>query len=502
MPETDDALPGDAGVGADDGVEEGSGGRGLPRIGCAFEGTLERGRRHRRAVAEAEAVANGEGVRLAVLRDRREARGSFRNQARALGRGLVRIVEEHQVRHVEHRPAHGVVGERRIDELEVGVREVDAQRAAPRDLGRARLRRCGRRRHACSDEQARSDRRHGNREPELLVHRTPFVSRVRGCEPESVPSRHQTRVVVFSWVKPRCNRNATSAQQSGSQASSASAERGDVLAEGGRALLGDLDRSRADDDPVRQLRGAAGLLGRRDPEAGVQRDASGNGAGTGGEAAERGGDLGARARRPGHAHEVEPTVGLLARRGGAARRSRSGRRAGSGGARAGRLRAGRRRSCCSHRRPARPRRSAPSRRPRAARSRSSARAAPRRARAPQRGIRGTPRVRIPCRERPLGRAPDHRPVRERVGEGEAELDDVGAALDRGLRERGRLRAGHEIDHEGLAGQSTTRRAKRRASTRAPSWRRIPRRTPSARKPARSSTRTDAVFAGRTTASTR
>ena len=38
----------------------------------------------------------------------------------------------------------------------------------------------------------------------------------------------------------------------------------------------------------------------------------------------------------------------------------------------------------------------------------------------------------PARERPLGGAPDHRPVGERVGEREAELDDVGAALHRGL----------------------------------------------------------------------
>ena len=37
----------------------------------------------------------------------------------------------------------------------------------------------------------------------------------------------------------------------------------------------------------------------------------------------------------------------------------------------------------------------------------------------------------PARERALGRAPDHRPLRERVREREAELDDVGASLDGG-----------------------------------------------------------------------
>ena len=141
--------------------------------------------------------------------------GSFRNQARALGRGLVRIVEEHQVRHVEHRPAHGVVGERRIDELEVGVREVDAQRAAPRDLGRARLRRC---------RQAT---------PCLLRRASPlrspsWQSRARAsCTSDSLRQsgpRLRARIrsvtairrgsILFSWVKLRCNRNATSAQQS------------------------------------------------------------------------------------------------------------------------------------------------------------------------------------------------------------------------------------------------------------------------------------------------
>ena len=42
-------------------------------------------------------------------------------------------------------------------------------------------------------------------------------------------------------------------------------------------------------------------------------------------------------------------------------------------------------------------------------------------------------------ERPLRRLPDHGAVGQRVGEREAELDEVGAALDRGLRELGRVR---------------------------------------------------------------
>ena len=55
-----------------------------------------------------------------------------------------------------------------------------------------------------------------------------------------------------------------------------------------------------------------------------------------------------------------------------------------------------------------------------------------------------------ARERALGRAPDHRALRERVREREAELDDVGAALDRGRRELRRLRLRNEVDDERLA----------------------------------------------------
>ena len=41
------------------------------------------------------------------------------------------------------------------------------------------------------------------------------------------------------------------------------------------------------------------------------------------------------------------------------------------------------------------------------------------------------------------------PVGERVGEREADLDDVGAAGDGGLGEGGRLGAGHQVDDERL-----------------------------------------------------
>ncbi len=55
-----------------------------------------------------------------------------------------------------------------------------------------------------------------------------------------------------------------------------------------------------------------------------------------------------------------------------------------------------------------------------------------------------------ARQRPLAREPDHGPVRERVGEGEADLEQVGAARDRRLRQLGRLRERHQVDGEPLA----------------------------------------------------
>ena len=50
------------------------------------------------------------------------------------------------------------------------------------------------------------------------------------------------------------------------------------------------------------------------------------------------------------------------------------------------------------------------------------------------------------RERLLARAADHGSVRERVGERKAELDEVGASVDRCRGQLRRLGSGHEIDH--------------------------------------------------------
>ena len=70
----------------------------------------------------------------------------------------------------------------------------------------------------------------------------------------------------------------------------------------------------------------------------------------------------------------------------------------------------------------------------------------------------------PGRERLLGGRADHRAVGERVGEGEADLDDVGAACDGGRGEGGRLGAGHQVDDEGLAHAGAhERRPQRRAA---------------------------------------
>ena len=54
---------------------------------------------------------------------------------------------------------------------------------------------------------------------------------------------------------------------------------------------------------------------------------------------------------------------------------------------------------------------------------------------------------MPRAERALGGALDRRALGERVGERDAELDDVGAALDRGLGELRRLRLADEVDDE-------------------------------------------------------
>ena len=55
----------------------------------------------------------------------------------------------------------------------------------------------------------------------------------------------------------------------------------------------------------------------------------------------------------------------------------------------------------------------------------------------------------PGGERLLGCAADHRAVGERVGEREADLDEVGAARLRRSGEVGRVGAGHQVDDEPL-----------------------------------------------------
>ena len=66
---------------------------------------------------------------------------------------------------------------------------------------------------------------------------------------------------------------------------------------------------------------------------------------------------------------------------------------------------------------------------------SSARAAPPPAHAPPRGTRDTALSAV-LRERALGCVANHRPVGERVGEGEPELDQVRSSPNRSLREPG------------------------------------------------------------------
>ena len=56
----------------------------------------------------------------------------------------------------------------------------------------------------------------------------------------------------------------------------------------------------------------------------------------------------------------------------------------------------------------------------------------------------------PRSERLLGGGTDHRAVGERVGEREADLDDVGATRDGGRGEGRGVLAGHEVDDERLA----------------------------------------------------
>ena len=216
-----------------------------------------------------------------------------------------------------------------------------------------------------------------------------------------------------------------------------------------RAFLCDLDCARADDDAVGQRGCGPGMLGRRDPETGVEgrsvtRRARSTRTARAGERSDR------RARRPGEGDEIEPAVGLGRGEGeallGRGRGDQldtpelgpfSGGQVGDDHARRPRR---------SGHRP----RSAPSRTPRAGTSTSSVRAAPRRAsRVAARHSRQA-FVRMPAASARSRGPPDHRPVRERIGEGKADLDQVGAARLGGRGQLRRVRAGHQVDDECLA----------------------------------------------------
>ena len=88
-------------------------------------------------------------------------------------------------------------------------------------------------------------------------------------------------------------------------------QRGDIGAQRVRAVLGREQCAGADDDSVRELGGRAGVLGRRDAEARVERD-GGRGAGAVDEAGERGERLSRAPVVPGDGDEVQPPVRLLA----------------------------------------------------------------------------------------------------------------------------------------------------------------------------------------------
>ena len=208
--------------------------------------------------------------------------------------------------------------------------------------------------------------------------------------------------------------SSASAARSGS--SERLLQRPHITLERRRAFLGDLDRARADDDSVDELGGGAGVLGRRDPEAGVER-LLGGAARALDEAGERGGEVAARAGRPGQRDEVEPAVGLL----GGERDPLvgRGRRDELDAAQLGPVAGGEvgDDQALGARWPVRPPRTGPSRTPRGSRSRSSARAAPARGRASRPGTRGrrasASRRQAPSRRR--GGSPGRRRADRRTG---------------------------------------------------------------------------------------
>ena len=218
-----------------------------------------------------------------------------------------------------------------------------------------------------------------------------------------------------------------------------------VVAERSGPLLGDLHGPRADDDAVGEASDGGGMLGRRDAEAGVERN-GGRCAGTVDEAGEGGGDLGAGAGRAGERDEVQPAVGAR----GAERDPLVGRR--------GRDELDPRNIVVLLDRQVDDDRARGSRGARVGREPLVA------VRLEDRGVGhrderdldagsglGDALEALPgahaAREGALGGALDGRALGERVGERDPELDDVGAALDRGLDELRGLRLAHEIDDE-------------------------------------------------------
>src|SRR5206468_9380590 len=115
---------------------------------------------------------------LAVRRNRRQRRGDLRRDLRAARiRFLVREAQQLARRCVLHLPTVREVIESRIDEVKVR-RQVHPQRAALGAVLAAAGRLARRRgRKPRADEQASTDRQRDDREPNPLIHWTPFVNR-------------------------------------------------------------------------------------------------------------------------------------------------------------------------------------------------------------------------------------------------------------------------------------------------------------------------------------
>ena len=141
MPEIDVGLAVDHRGGADDLAHVGLRRRAEPRLGVPVERVREALRGHRRAGVEAEGLPQREGVGAAVPRDRERPTTSGTRRVPAAPGG-VRIVEQLRARRVPRSAtSYGVVGERRVDGIDVEDRRrcaacrPSAPRACDRDLG-------------------------------------------------------------------------------------------------------------------------------------------------------------------------------------------------------------------------------------------------------------------------------------------------------------------------------------------------------------------------------